>query len=39
MMTKKQKVEKTARKRQPNQEETRTGYGNKKLEGPDRPST
>ncbi len=35
-MGKKQKQNKTARKAQ---EETKTGFGNKKTEGPDRPST
>lgn len=34
------KKEKKQNKVQPKQlEETKTGYGNKKLEGPDRPST
>lgn len=37
-MAKKLKLQKPARKTQP-QEESRPGYGNKKLEGPDRPST
>ncbi len=37
-MTKKQKLDQTKRKGK-TQEETRTGYGNKKMEGPDRPST
>lgn len=38
-MTRKRKLQKPARNTQPSQEETKTGYGNKKLEGPDRPST
>jgi hypothetical protein len=35
MMAKKKNKEKPAR----NSEETQTGYGNKKIEGPNRPST
>ena len=36
-MSKKQKFTKTNDKQK--QQESKTGYGNKKLEGPDRPST
>lgn len=39
-MKPKQKQKQNQNQRQPKiQEETKPGYGNKKLEGPDRPST